>query len=156
MRFFQLLGTSFDGAGEAESAPDLLLDGWYYQFGDASAKLPIADQGWNAWNGVLDVESDSATISILHVVAAGLAVATWDTTLSWKGSITPSYLDGDETAMSPLAPDPNTYGSHPFSRSSGVVDDTFTGAASQPAHIGVFTESDTSGGMILLEGSVIA
>lgn len=143
-------GGSFGGGGE------LLADGWYYQFGDASTALPIEGEGWLEWDGATDHESNSATISILHVVAAGLAVASWDTTLSWKGSITPSYYDGDETAVVPLAQDANTYGSHPISRSSGVVDDTFTGAASQPAHIGVFTESDTSDGNLLLEGSTIA
>ncbi len=85
MRFFQLMGTSFDGAGESGSAPpEPIPNGTYGQAGIGVVRpTPLTGQGWQS----LAYTSSGTTVRGLLKRASALTPSSFTVGLTYQGNI---------------------------------------------------------------------
>ena len=152
MNLGSLLGVPLGGGSSGGGV--LLSTGRYWFDGDATLMLPIEGVGWLTWDGVTDKQASGNSVSWCHVNASAWQPTTATGQASWKGDLAETYLQGNASAMVAMLDIGANPANHPF-YATGQVLGLFT-SSSNVAQIAVYTQSDGSGGNILLEAGAFS
>lgn len=142
-RLFRWFKNGFPVRGlKWRSSPALLAAGVYWQDGDATAKPPVAGQGWNLTTNLDDglvgdtttrENSTGTTITVMHIHSA-YVIGEWAIAAKWIDGIDESVYEWDGAAWDAVAIDSGAASDH-----VAYTDETWTlilnGVANSPAHM---------------------